>query len=186
MRSIDKEKFTGLYQAKYGSLSDKAMADMQILLAMMVADEKLTDIRHAAYMLATVMHECNRTWAPIEEIGKGKGKPYGKTDPITGKKHYGRGYVQLTWPDNYKRLGKAIGVNLYREPEKALQYDVAYQIMSYGMRHGAFTGVMLKRYIHDDVCDYFNSRRIINITDHADVIAGYARSFESWLKECLL
>lgn len=186
MQTIDKEKFTGLYQAKYGRLPDKARADMQILLAMMVADDKVVDLRHAAYMLATVMHECDRTWAPIEEIGKGKGKPYGKVDPKTGKVYFGRGYVQLTWGENYQRIGQAIGVDLYHEPERALQYDVAYRIMSYGMRHGAFTGVMLKRYIHDDVCDYINSRRIINGTDRADTIAGYARSVETMLKECLV
>lgn len=185
MQSIDKEKFISLYQKKYGGLSDKAQADMQILLAMMVADTRLTDIRHAAYMLATVMHECDRTWAPIEEHGKGKGRPYGKVDPKTGKIYYGRGYVQLTHGENYQRLGNAMGVDLYHHPEEALKYDSAYRIMSYGMRHGAFTGVMLKRYIHDDVCDYINARRIINGTDRADVIAAYAREFERMLKESL-
>lgn len=186
MQSIDKVKFTSLYQNKYGRLPDKARADLHILLAMMVADTKVVDIRHAAYMLATVMHECDRTWAPIEEHGKGKGKPYGKMDSRTGHAYYGRGYVQLTFAENYKRIGQAIGVDLYRHPEEALKYDIAYRIMSYGMRHGAYTGVMLKRYIHDDVCDYINARRIINGTDRADVIAGYARSFETMLKECLI
>ena len=185
MQSIDKEKFTGLYQKKYGKLPDKARADMQILLAMMVDDTRVVDIRHAAYMLATVMHECARTWAPIEEHGKGKGKPYGKMDPKTGKAYYGRGYVQLTFAENYKRLGQAIGVDLYRPPEETLKYDIAYRIMSYGMRRGAYTGVMLTRYIHDDVCDYINARRIINCTDRAETIAEYARSFESMLKEAL-
>lgn len=185
MQTIDKAKIIRLYQDKYGHLPEKAQADMQILMAMMVADDKVSDLRHAAYMLATVMHECARTWAPIDENGKGRRKPYGKPDPKTGKIYYGRGYVQLTWGENYQRIGQAIGVDLYREPEKALQYDVAYRIMSYGMRHGAFTGVMLKRYIHDDVCDYINARRIINGTDRADVVAGYAREFEQMLKESL-
>ncbi len=186
MQSIDKEKFTTLYLGRYGRLPDKARADMQILLAMMVADTRVKDLRHAAYMLATVMHECDRKWAPIEEYGKGKGKPYGRPDRVTGKIYYGRGYVQITHDNNYLRLGQALGVDLYHHPEQALQYDVAYRIMSYGMRHGAFTGVMLARYIHDDVCDYVNARRIINGTDRAETIAGYAREFERMLKESII
>lgn len=186
MQSIDKETFITLYLARYGKLGDKARSDLKILLAMMTADDKLTDIRHAAYMLATVMHECNRTWAPIEEYGKGKGRPYGRIEPRTGHVYYGRGYVQITWADNYQRLGRAIGVDLYREPDKALNYDTAYLIMSYGMRRGAFTGVRLTRYIHDDVCDYVNARRIINGDDRAATIADYARELERMLRQCLI
>ena len=37
------------------------------------ADADVTDVRWAAYMLATVRHECADRWQPIEEFGKGGG-----------------------------------------------------------------------------------------------------------------
>lgn len=156
---------------------------MARLLEMLVADTKIIDLRHGAYMLATTKHECGNEWLPIEEYGKGKGKPYGKPDGKTGLTYFGRGYVQLTHPDNYKRIGAALGVDLYRKPVMALQKETAYQIMSYGMRIGAFTGVRLSQFIHGDVCDYFNARKIINILDCAEKIAGYAIKIEMMLRE---
>lgn len=70
------------------------------------------DDRWLAYMLATTHHETDRTMQPIEEYGKGKGKLYGKPDPITGKAYYGRGFVQLTWKSNYEKMGKVLGQTL--------------------------------------------------------------------------
>ncbi len=80
------------------------------------------------------------------------GRPYGKTieviDPVSNKKYlniyYGRGYVQLTWENNYKKMDKALNFvgssSLHLHPEKALDAKTAYHIMSYGMRNGSFTG----------------------------------------------
>jgi hypothetical protein len=55
--------------------------------------------------------------------------------------------------------------------------------MSLGMRRGSFTGKKLADFIHDNVADYVNSRRIINGLDHAQDIAGYAQSFEALLRK---
>ena len=184
MKSINKEKFITAYESEYGRLKSDAKADLQILLAFMSADEKLTDLRHAAYMLATVKHETGHTFSPIEEIGKGRGKAYGKKNPRTGVAYYGRGYVQLTHLDNYDFMGKVLGIDLVNHPALALKYDVAYKIMSYGMRNGTFTGVKLGKYINDDRTDYVSARRIINGQDCAGRISGYATAFEWILKGC--
>ena len=61
------------------------------------------DIRWLCYCLATTMHETASTMMPIEEYGKGSGMEYGDKDPETGQTYYGRGFVQLTWRDNYAR-----------------------------------------------------------------------------------
>ena len=82
-------------------------------------------------------------------------------------------------------MGKALGLPLYAKPELALKYDVAYKIMSYGMTHGAFTGVALSRYINEGKTDYLNARKIINGTDKADLIAGYATAIEQMLLSSL-
>ena len=184
MKSINKEKFITAYESAFERLKSDAKADLQILLAFMSADEKLTDLRHAAYMLATVKHETGHTFSPIEEIGKGRGKAYGKKNPRTGVAYYGRGYVQLTHLDNYDFMGKVLGIDLVNHPALALKYDVAYKIMSYGMRNGTFTGVKLGKYINDDRTDYVSARRIINGQDCAGRISGYAIAFERILKGC--
>src|SRR5690554_5759100 len=61
------------------------------------------DVRWQAYMLATCYHETARAMQPIEEIGKGAGRPYGKKIKYNrkvyvepDKLYYGRGDVQLT------------------------------------------------------------------------------------------
>jgi len=182
---IDKDKFLFMYEAEaFKPLNDHQRGGLLDLLGYIEADEEVTDLRWAAYMLATTFHECAGRWQPIEEFDKGKGRKYG--DPHTnGKIYYGRGFVQLTWEGNYKTIGKILGVPLYDNPELALDPEIAYKIMSYGMRHGAFTGAYLKQRIHDDVCDYIGSRRIINGTDKAELIAGYAEKFERILTECV-
>lgn len=54
--------------------------------------------------------------------------------------------------------------------------------MSHGMRHGSFTGASLAHYTHEGILDYVNARRIINGTDQAATIAGYAQRFEELLR----
>src|SRR5947209_19609084 len=83
------------------------------------------DDRWLAYALATTFHETAFTMQPIEEIGKGRGDPYGEPDPETGQTYYGRGFVQLTWKYNYQKMGKLLGVDLVDHLEPALPLDIA-------------------------------------------------------------
>jgi putative chitinase len=182
---IDKDKFIFMYeQEEFKTLNDAQRAGLLDLLGFMSADSEINNYQWLAYMLATTFHECAGTWHPIAEYGKGKGKPYGEPDKLTGQTYYGRGYVQLTWKDNYLTLGKLLDVDLVNNPDLAMQPNIAYGIMSWGMRKGLFTGVGLPKYINDSGCDYARARKIINGIDCADKIAGYAIKFESILKEC--
>lgn len=161
-------------------------------------DGGIVDKRHVAYMLATAYHETARTMRPVEEYGEGKGRAYGgwlknskgelycwKNDSKTTvylKKDcpylmFGRGYVQLTWYDNYAIMAKLLGVDLVKNPSLACDPDIAAQIMVKGMVKGRFTGRKLSDYISSLKCDYVNARRIINGTDKAELIAEYARIF---------
>jgi len=186
---IDRQKFLDAYVAAFGTPKPDAQAGLDALLTAAEADTDITDIRWLAYMLATVKHECANTWRPIEEFGKGQGRKYGVPVTVTdaqGKSYtnvyYGRGYVQLTWKDNYQTMGTALKNRLVYEPALALQAEVAYQIMSLGMRKGSFTGKKLGDYIAADRCDYVNARKIINGLDQADRIAGYATKLEAALR----
>jgi hypothetical protein len=146
----------------------------------------LSDIRWLAYMLATTFHETARTMQPIAEYGKGKGKKYGKPDPATGETYYGRGFVQLTWKDNYAKIGKLIGVDLVHDPDRALELAPASAAMFEGMIRGTFTGKKLATYFSASKDDPTNARRIINGTDCAAKIAGYHKSFLTALSSSLV
>ena len=188
---IRSDKFITLYNKQYFPLAPAHQKGLTDLLGYVSTDKDITDIRWAAYMLATTMHETDRKWLPVEEIRKGGTRKYAQEIEVTdkvGKKYknsyYGRGYVQLTWEENYKKLGKAIGMgdDLRLYPEKALEPDVAYKIMSYGMRNGSFSGKKLADYIAGTSADYFHARRIINLLDKAQLIQGFAETLEQLLR----
>ncbi len=147
-------------------------------------------INEAAYMLATAYHETAHTMQPIEEYGKGRGRDYGKRLKMSRKPYsdtlplyYGRGYVQLTWYENYEKAGKKVGVDLLNEPGWALSAPIAAKIMREGMIEGWFTGKKLGEYIGLRTADYVSARRIINGMDKAQLIAGYAVVFELALRK---
>lgn len=144
--------------------------------------EGYQDLRHLAYMLATAWHETARTMQAIEEYGKGRGRRYGRLDPVTGEVYYGRGLVQLTWDYNYKKMGKILNRPLYQNPSLALNLAVAVEIMFEGMLtrksfKGDFTGKALENYFNKKTNDPIGARRIINGTDKARLIAGYHEKF---------
>jgi len=138
---------------------------------------------HRSYVLATAYHEVDRTMQPIEEYGRGSGKPYGKVDAATGHAYYGRGLVQLTWKANYQRMGDLLGIDLVRNPGLALQLPVAATILVEGMKRGSFTGAKLSDFLNDSKRDFVNARRIVNGLDRAEMIARYAEKFYSALVE---
>jgi len=137
------------------------------------------DDRWLAYALATAHHETDRTMQPIAEYGAGRGKPYGKVDPATGCAYYGRGFVQLTWAANYRKLGQRLGLGtrLYEEPDLALEISIATEILLIGMDEGRFTGKKLADYFSAAKADWAGARRIVNGTDRARLIADYAREY---------
>lgn len=139
------------------------------------------DLRWLAYMLATDKWETAHTMQPIEEYGHGAGHQYGQPDPETGQTYYGRGYVQLTWKANYKKMGDVLGVDLVNNPALALDPKIAAAIMFEGMEHGMFTGVGLPRYFKGPLEDWVNARRIINGLDHANDIAALGKKFHKAL-----
>jgi hypothetical protein len=142
----------------------------------------LTDLRWLAYMLATVYWECAKTMQPIEEYGKGKSRKYGKIDPISHQVYFGRGFVQLTWKANYQKFAEVLGIDLVNYPERALELNVATQILFEGMIKGLFTGVGLPRYFNANGEDWKNARKIINGLDKAELVGGIAIKFHQALE----
>jgi putative chitinase len=188
--------FFNTYREMYGKLNQMQVSGLDNMLTYVELDNDVTDLRWVAYMFATVKHECADKYQPITEYG-GKsyfnkyepgtriGKNLGNTVPGDGYLYRGRGYVQLTGRENYQKMSQALALSpsddLIAHPDNALYPDIAYRIMSYGMRMGSFTGKKLNTYINATTCDYINARRIINGTDRASLIKGYAVNFETCL-----
>lgn len=126
-----------------------------------------------AYIFATIKWETAHTFLPIKEYNWAK-RIYAKL--VNGHRYYGRGFVQLTWNYNYKKLGSAIGVDLLNQPDLALDTKIAAQIAVQGMMKGLFTGKKLADYINDTNHNYISSRKIINGTDKATEIATLANN----------
>lgn len=123
-----------------------------------------------AYVLATCFHETARKMCPCREMG---GEAY-----LRSKRYYpwvGMGLVQLTWARNFARYG-------ITEPKDALTWPVALHVCFDGMVTGKFTGRKLSDYISGGRVDFIGARRIINGSDRASVVAGYARSFQHSLR----
>jgi len=140
-------------------------------------------------MLATAYHETGGTLQPVEEAGRGRGKPYGQKRKLDGsiyslpdKLYYGRGDVQLTWYENYERMGRLLGIPLLEQPELALDAEISARIMIEGMTRGLshrgdFTGLALEDFFNNVWDDAVQARRVINGLDEASRIAGYYRLF---------
>ncbi|SSY80655.1 glycoside hydrolase family 19 protein [Alysiella crassa] len=180
-----------------GSLNQSQVDGINALVLAGV-EHGLTLQQHA-YVLATALHETAYTMQPIREYGRGQNYAYGRWQTNShGVKYcykngsrdvvytenecphlfYGRGFVQLTWYDNYRRAGDKLGVDLLNNPDLALQTNISAKIIVLGMKEGWFTGKKLSDYINDHRDDYVNARRIVNGMDKAEQIARYARVFE--------
>lgn len=183
-----------------GRFRQSTVTGIELLGRHMTDDSNVRDFRWAAYMLATVKLECADRWHPITEFGSrayfnkyepytDKGKELGNVKPGDGWRYRGRGYVQITGRTNYARMSDELGLgpsdNLVDDPERALWPELAYRIMSVGMRKGMFTGRKLSDYITGERCDYRNARKIINGLDRADDIAEYASTFERVLRQAV-
>ncbi|WP_208328355.1 hypothetical protein [Flavobacterium poyangense] len=170
--------------------------------------EKITPRREqVAYILATVYTETFKTFKPVIESFWIKNKErreasYHRYDPVLantekrrkaaiengntkegdGVKYCGRGYVQLTWKKNYKKIKDQFGVDTVNYPDKVLEPKLAVKILIWGMNNGIFTGVGINRYINDSKTDYVNARKVINGRDRSREIAADAEKFSKSLK----
>jgi len=144
-------------------------------------DERATPLHDAAYTLATAHHESDQ-WRTMEEYASGKAyegrADLGNTVKGDGVRFKGRGLVQITGRRNYGDWSKRLGVDLLTRPTLAADLRYAVPILIDGMRLGTFTGKALSHYMPD----YVQARRIVNGTDKADLIAGYARKYEAALR----
>lgn len=142
-----------------------------------------------SYALATAWHESRLR--PIREMGspayltRYEGRAdLGNNQVGDGIRYAGRGLVQLTGRRNYTNAGEALGLDLLGNPDLALEPANAVRLLVWGMEGGKFTGRSLRDYLpgwHGTFDQYKSARRIINGTDRAEMVAGYAGQFQAAL-----
>lgn len=185
-----------------GRLTESQVAEINFIVDEMDKDKSIS-YPQGAYVLATTWWETGKTMLPIAEYGKGKNRTYGtwyknsKNQLYSfrnGEKraaylfeefphlYYGRGYVQLTWFDNYKKASEKLGFNFLDNPDLVMKKEYAIKILLTGMKEGWFTGKNLSDYINQSKKDYVGARKIINGTDKAEKIAEIAKTFEKALR----
>lgn len=185
-----------------GRLNQSQVDAFNFIVGEMDKDKSIS-YPQGAYILATIWHETARTMLPIAEYGKGKGRVYGtwyknSKDQLYSFKdgsktavylydeyphlYYGRGETQNTWFTNYEKLSKVFGVDFLRNPDLLLTQEWSTKVTLYSMKTGLYTGKKLSDYIYQSKKDYVGARRIINGTDKAQLIAGYAEMFEKALR----
>jgi len=187
VRSINRDDFYTAYRSYFGGLNGQQVTGLNYLLDNFELDEEAAYdnysvwIRQIAYLLATVKHEVANTYTPITEYGSTYCAGYDG-----GCTYKGRGYVQLTHRYNYEAMSSVTGADLVTNPTRALEPDIAYTVMSYGSFRGIFTSRKLGNYIQIGLTDYYNARRVINGTDKATLIKGYAIKFQDILSQSAL
>ena len=182
--SIDKPKFyQRLREVKLFDKMTQGQVDSIDAILSECEKQGIDDVRQIAYILATPYHECYNPKKPETRITPIK--EYGGEAYLKSKKYYpyfGRGFSGLTWLDNYKKEGKRLNLDLVNNPDLILDIPIAANSHVYCMSNGSYTGKKLSDYINDKKCDFLNARRIINGTDKAEQIAGYAQKFLTCLQ----
>lgn len=149
-----------------------------------------------AYALATAYHETGRRMVPVREgfastdrgaraavtsLARQRGPKsavarYAQPVGPYGHVYYGRGHVQLTWLDNYRKSSADAGVDLVKFPDMMLDPKISARILVLGLLDGRWGGGKgLRLYL--DKGDWVGARRTVNIQDKAQQIAGYAKAF---------
>ncbi len=176
-----------------GRLTTAQVAGCERLLAA-CAVERVTDRRQIAYVLASVFHETGARMQPVREgfassdaqaVSRlenawASGKLGKVSKPYWRDGWFGRGDIQITHRDNYARLGRAIGVDLVKRRDLALDPKISARVAVVGMRDGLFRSSKdgqretLARYFGDGRADAVAARAIVNGGgDKAKLIASY-------------
>jgi hypothetical protein len=139
------------------------------------------DVRWLAYYLATAKWETNGTIQPVREA-------YWLSEDWRRRNlryypFYGRGYVQLTWQNNYRRESQPdrTGIDLVTNPDVAMRPDIAAQVLFVGMEHGDFGGGGIAHYFSDQNEDPLHARQLVNAMDRAEQIAALYSDFKAAL-----
>ncbi len=116
-----------------------------------------------------------------------------------GYKYRGRGYVQITWKNNYEKIGNLFSIDLKNNPDKAaLDRNLASDIAVRGMKEGLFTGYGFNKIFYqfngntyetfsisvsENAPNFYQARKIVNALIEATAVEGQAYLYLKTLNE---
>ena len=109
----------------------------------------------------------------LYDAGTAKGAELGNTVPGDGARFKGRGYIQLTGRDNYRRVGTQIGVKLIDDPSLANDPSIAGLILAQFLKNHESK---IRTALSND--DLRKARRLVNGGSH-----GFDRFEDTYNKE---
>lgn len=179
--------FDHIRKPLFGRLTSKQVSGHEDIIRELKA--RGVPLPEAAYVLATAYHETAKTMQPVRE-GLRASDAWRKRN-LRYYPWYGRGHVQLTWEENYRKADQKLGLGgaLVANPDLALDPEVSAQVLVLGSVQGWFAGDKkgrhtLARHIKTGTrAEYRQARRIINIMDKADLIAGHALVYKEALQK---
>lgn len=89
-------------------------------------------------------------------------------EPYWREGWYGRGYVQVTHKENYRKMQTRTGHLFLDNPDLMLNPTISAEVAVIGMCEGLFTGKKLSDYFSESTDLPEDSRRIINGKDGND------------------
>ena len=186
--TLNKPEFYATVRKKLGVLNAEQVAGFETILAAIGG----TPLSWAAFKLATTWHETNKKMQPVVEaywLSEAWRKANLRYYPW-----HGRGYVQLTWQDNYRKAdakcaakGLTKAGDILANPELVMRPGISAFILHVGCDEGWFTGVKCSTVLPSTGtatrAQYMDSRTIINGRDKADLIEDYCQYFERALRD---
>lgn len=184
-----------------GSLSTAQVAGMEGILDAFETHGDGRD-KTLAYALATAYHETGGRMVPVREgfaatdagarravdaLARKRGSnsavaKYSKPAGPHGHVYYGRGHVQLTWLENYRKSSADAGTDLVKTPDAMLDPVISARVLIRGLMDGRWNGQGkgIAHYLPmAGPDDLRNARRTVNITDKWELIGGYYAAFLS-------
>ncbi len=163
------------------------------------------DAVELAFVLGQIKHETADWMLPIREGARRFGANYSNEQSIRAvtqiynkgiirtnyalpagpykQSYYGRGLIQITWYDNYKKFAALLNKpELISQPDTALDWETSLDIAFIGCRDGIFTGVGMSDYNLPE--DFAKARAIVNgdVKKNGELIAKYCRAFYAALQ----
>jgi len=198
--------FWQLYRQEFvgrGELHPETFKALNFIINRLIDDPRAPTVEAKAYCLATAKHESTLNGVSFKPVKEGKGRPGSAIWEKYQKKYwgtgfYGRGIIQTTWEENYRKIGRALGQGdlFVEDPDLLLDPHWSYESLMIGMSQGLYRkGHSLARYFKKGAApDYFNAREIVNgdknishggAVTNGKRIALEAQKFEHILRETL-